>query len=190
MSQDEAQPPSPDIDLAMKRPRPVLGPALTLFAAVQWAFVVIGTFTTSWVSGGAPLAEVVAIVLVALATAAAWAHAVWRSRSVPVQGFRGLIRRTVGVGALAFGMWGLLVTLATLAGKASAANLDACISAGLLFAAAVAAMAGHRLTLPVRQERTRARRVAVAAFWIGVAVVTLGACAEIVGESPVDTTRS
>jgi hypothetical protein len=80
-------------------------------------------------------------------------------------------------------MWGLLVTLATLAGKASSANIDAFITAGLLVVAAAAAIAGHRLTLPVRQEHTRARRAAVALFWIGVAVVTLGACAEIVGES-------
>jgi hypothetical protein len=172
----------PDVDLRRKRPRPVLGPAFTLLAALLWAFVVIGTFTTSWLSGGAPLAEGVAIVLVAMATAGAWTHAVRQSRTVPAQGLGGLLRRSVVVGALAFGMWGLLVTFATLAGKASSANIDGYVTTCLLVVVAIAAVAGRRFTMPVRPARTPARSVALAAFWIGVALVTLGAYVEIVAE--------
>jgi hypothetical protein len=174
---------SPEVDLPTKRPRPVLGPALTLSATLLWAFVVIGTFTTSWLSGGAPLTEGAAIVLVTLVTVGTWARAVRQSRSVPVQGLGGLVRRSAAVGLLAFGMWALLVVLATVAGKASASNIDPFVSAGLLAAASAAVLAGRRLTAPARPARTRAGRVVVVAFWIGVAAVTLGACVEIVAES-------
>jgi hypothetical protein len=182
-SMEAAAFPSPDVDLPTKRPRPVLGPALILFAALLWAFVVIGTFTTSWLSGGAPLGEGVAIALTALATAGAWVHAVRRSRSVPVQGLRGLMGRSAAVGLLAFVMVGALLALATQVGKASSANVDAYVTMCLLAVVALAALAGHRLATPVRPERTPGRRLAIVAFWVGVAAVTLGACAEIVGES-------
>jgi len=180
----EAAPaPSPDIDLRVKRPRPVMGPALTLLGVLLWAFVVIGTFTTSWLSGGAPLGEGAAKGLVAVVVLVAWTLAVRRSRSVPMRGRRGLITRSAAVGLLALALWGSLVSLTTVVGKASTANVDPFVTAFLLIAAAVAVFSGHRMTMAVRSERTRGRRLAVVALWVGVAVVTLGACAEIVGET-------
>jgi phosphoglycerol transferase MdoB-like AlkP superfamily enzyme len=173
MSQDEAQ---------NRRPHPILGPALTVFAALLWAYVVMGTFTTSWMSGIAPLGEGVATLLVALATVTALFRAVRRSRSVPTKGPGGLVLRTVAVGLLAFVLWVLLMIVAIAVGAVSATNVDAFMMAGLLVVAAFAARSGHRLTGAQSPANLRALSFPVVAFWLCVAAVTLAACAEIVRE--------
>jgi hypothetical protein len=137
---------------------------------------VIGAFTTSWVSGGAPLREGIAFELVALAVLVAWFLAVRRSRSVPMHGTRGVIMRSALVGLVAFALWGLIVVLATLMGNASAKNVDGIVMACLRIVAGVAAFAGHRLTRHPRPVATRARRTAIVFAWMGVAMLTLWAC--------------
>jgi hypothetical protein len=174
MSRDEVQ---------GRRSHPVLGPTLTVFAALLWAYVVFGTFTTSWMAGSAPLGEGVAVLLVAVATVAAWAHAVRSSLSVAVKGPGGLVRRSAAVGLLAFAMWGLLVILATLVAVAiPPARVDAIVMAGLLVVAALGARAGHRLTRAAPPRTVHALSFPVVAFWMCIAAITLAACVEIVGE--------
>ena len=176
-----------DLTPIAKPPRPVLGPALIVFGASTWAYVVMGTFTTTWSSGGGvPLAPGTASTLVALVTIGAWVLAIWRSRSVPTPGTRTFVVRSVRVALLALAFWIVSWLAAVVAGNTSSANLDAFIAAVLLSVAAVAVGAGYRFLVPVgvpRGSPTRARRFAVVAAWVGVAAITLGACAELVAES-------
>jgi hypothetical protein len=169
-------------DSKNRRPRPVLGPALTVFAALLWAYAVIGTFTTSWISGSAPLGEGVAVLLVAATAGAALAQAVRRSRSIPANGTGGLIGRAVAVGLLAIVMWGLVVILAIVFASAIPANVDAVVMTSFLVIAAMAARTGHRMTGAAPAARLRTMSFPVFALWLGVAAATLVACAEIVGE--------
>jgi hypothetical protein len=57
------------------------------------------------------------------------------------------------------------------------------IEGALLIVAGVAAFVGHRWTAPPgpRQAASPRRQAAIAAMWIAVAIVTLGACIEMVG---------
>jgi len=165
-----------------RRPRPVLGPALTVFGVLLWSFVVMGEFTTSW-NSGAPLEEGTAIVLVVLATLTAWVFAMQGStRGRPAQGTPRLIARSALVGLVAFLLWGLFVVMAAAIGKASSKSPDVAIASFLIVVAALAARAGPRLTTRERPPLTRARRAGSAVLWIGGAMVTLGACVEMVRE--------
>jgi hypothetical protein len=165
-----------------RRPRPVLGPAITVFGVLLWAFVVMGEFTTSW-NSGAPLEEGTAIVLVVLATLTAWVFAMQGSTRVrPAHGTPRLIGRSLLVGLVAFLLWCLFVVMAAAVGKASSKSPDVAIASFLIVVAALAARAGPRLTTRERPPPTRARRAGGAVLWIGVAMVTLGACVEMVRE--------
>ena len=74
---------------------------------------------------------------------------------------------------------GLCVVLAAAIGKASSKSPDVRSPGFLIVIAVLAARAGPRLTTRERTQATRARRAGGAVLWIGVAVVTLGACVEM-----------
>jgi len=148
-----------------------------------WAFVVMGTFTTSWLSGGgAPLAQGVAFALVAGATVAAWVVGVRRSRTVAIPELRGPVAHYAIVLLAALTLFISVVLLATIVGKASGPRLDALIAAVLLIASALAVLEGDRMLGRTGLPRSSARRMLVLATWLGIGMVTLGACVELVAE--------
>jgi hypothetical protein len=165
-----------------RKSRPVLGPALILLGAMLWAYVVMGTFTTSWLSGSAPLREGFAVMGVVFVTVCAWIFALRRSRPDPARAARGPVARSAAIGLAALGLWVLCVLLAILLGIAIPA--PGFIEAVLLIVAGVAAFVGHRWTAPPGPPPplSPGRRAATAAMWIGIAIVTLSACVEMAGE--------
>jgi hypothetical protein len=175
---------APDHSEPARRARPILGPALVTLGALLWAFVVMGTYTTSWFAGSAPLGEGFALMGVVLVTVFAWISSVRRSRPDPAGGTRGLVVRAIAVALAAFGLWAGCMFVATLFGMASSANMGPVIEGALLLVAGAAAFIGNRsIAVPgQRRARSPARRAVLAASWIGVALVTLGACAEMMSE--------
>ncbi len=155
----------------LPRRRPVIGPALSVFGVLLWAFVVAGQFTTS-LSLGRPLDQKVAIGFVAVATLAAWiVHVRWSAVAMPARSAGAMVPRAFGIGALAVAFF--LVALVGSTVVNSALRSDLLIAVGLVALSTVAAAAGPRLTLRVRPERTHRERVTLAVFWIAGAVVTL-----------------
>jgi hypothetical protein len=172
-----------DVDVAAPPQHPVLGPALLASGALLWAFVVMGTFTTSWLSGGsAPLSQWVAALLVLGVTVGACRSAERRSRGMPIAGVNGPFGRFLVVGLVAIALWAAIVTLATVVGRASDANLDVLIAAALLGASLAAVIVGDRMLGRTRLPRASGRQALVLAAWLGIGMVTLGACVELVAE--------
>jgi hypothetical protein len=163
---------------APRVPRPVVGPAMSVFGALLWTFVVAGQFTTSWMSG-APLGEGAAIAMVFFGTLVAWFLAVRRSQIVPVSGRGALFGRALAIGAMAFGLFVAVVLGATFLGAVSSQNHDLVIALALLALSAVASFMGPRVTAPVRAARTHSAQLASVALWIGAAIVSAIACAEL-----------
>jgi hypothetical protein len=178
-------PPDPADPPPTRLPRPVLGPALTVFGVLLWAFVSFGQFTTSWFSG-APLDEGTAIAFVTLATLSALFFATQKSRrALPVEGTRGFVVRAARIGIVALLFWGLVILVATVIGSASMGrSADVPIVSSLWVVAAAAVVAGPRLTLPLPQRPlvTPARSLGIGALWFGAAALTLGACVELLNQ--------
>ncbi len=174
-------PPDPTPELPWARPsRPVIGPALSVFAALLWSFVVAGQFTTSW-STGAPLGQGAAVALVLLATLAAWITSVRRSRIVmPPLRTINLVGRGIGIAALALVLFLLCLFAATVAGNTSSRNHDVLIALVLVALSAASAIGGPRLTSPTRPERTHGQRFALVVLWITCVLLTLVAGADLV----------
>ncbi len=174
----------PDAPVVPLRPRPILGSAAIVAGVLLWAFVVMGTFTTSWLAGGgAPLAPGVAVTVVTATTLAAWFFVVRRSQAMPVQGVRGPVGRFIVVGFVAFALWAAIVVVATVVGRASGANVDALMGGALLVISVVAVVMGDRMLGRTRLPSTSGRRALVLAAWFCVGMITLGACVELVAES-------
>jgi hypothetical protein len=165
--------------VAARRPRPVIGPALSVFAVLLWTFVVVGQFTTSWTMG-ATFGQGIALALVMLATFAAWVANLRRSRMlVPPQRTAGLVGRGIGIGALALSLFLACLAVATVAGSTSSKNHDFFIAFALIVVSTVAAIAGPRLTSPVRPERSHGSRFVLVVMWIAGALLTLVAAADL-----------
>jgi hypothetical protein len=149
--------------------RPLVGAALTVGGVLLWSYVVMGTYTTSWLAGGsAPLAQGTAVTLVTTMTIAAWAVAVRRSRPTSDPMGRSPVAS---------------VMVASLVGKASGANVDALVAVALLVVSVVAVTAGDRMLGRTRLPASAGARALVLLAWFGVGLVTLGACVELVAES-------
>jgi hypothetical protein len=156
-----------------RKPWPVIGPALSVFAVLLWAFVVAGQYATSWEIGG-PIGQGPAVSLVLLATFASWLASIRLSRVVaPPPGTARLVGRSIGIAALAFVLFLVALFGATLFGSASPRNHDFFIAFALVVLASGAAILGPRLTAPTRPERTRRARVALGVMWLAGALLTL-----------------
>jgi hypothetical protein len=175
--------PPRDMEVFTVKRRPVLGPALTVFGVLLWAFVVMGTFTTSWLPGGdAPLGQGVAVVLVAAATVGAWIFTVRRSLAVVAPIARGPVGRFAIVGLVAFALWVAVMILASIVGYASGSNVDMIMATVLLVVAVVAVVKGDAMLHRPSQAKRSAPRFVVLAAWLGAGIVTLASCVELVAE--------
>jgi hypothetical protein len=156
-----------------KPPRTVLGPALSVFAALLWTFVVAGQFTTSWVTG-TPLGQGVAFLLVTLATFTAWVIGIRQSRiAYPPRQTSHLVWRAIGIAALAFALFFVCLAAAAAAGGVSSTNHDLLIPFVLVVVAGIAAIVGPKLTFRVRLQRTHRARVLLVIAWLAGALLTL-----------------
>jgi hypothetical protein len=164
---------------ARRSPRPILGPAVSVFAVLLWSFVVFGQFTTSWMSSG-PLSERLAVCLVLIVTFASWVAGIRRSRdAMPPRTKVHLAMRAIGIGSLSLLMFVLTVFVATVIGSASSRNHDFFVAFVLVTFSLVAAIAGPPWTSPLPPTRTHRQRFALTALWIAGVVVTLVAGAEL-----------
>lgn len=172
-------PPQLDATPLGPRPRPLLGPALSVFGMLLWAFVVAGQFTTSWMFG-TPLGQGTAVSAVLVTTFAMWIASLRRSRIVaPPRRSTHLFWRAVGVSVIAFLMFVVCLLGATFAGAVASRNHDLAIAVTLVIISTSAAIAGARLTSPTAPERTHGQRFALVAAWIAGALLTLMAGADL-----------
>jgi len=180
-------PPVPTVMYDFERPKrrtwPVLGPALVVSGVSLWAFVVMGTYTTSWLPGGdAPLGAGFAVLLTACATIGALVVTVRRSQTVPSEVGQGSFGRFVSVGLVGFAFWSLAVLLGTFVGRESAANVDLAVAFGLLVVSGAAIFMGDRMLGREVRRKSSTRRIFVLAAWLGIGLLTLGSCVELVAE--------
>jgi hypothetical protein len=156
-----------------KRPRPLIGPAISVFAVMLWTFVIAGQFTTSW-NLGAPLSQEVAVALILVTTFAAWLGSVRLSRLVvPPRQTTNLVWRAIGIGVLAFVFFITCFTAAAFAGAATRENHDFLIPFVLVVLSLGAALAGRKMTAPSPPQRTARERFLVVAMWIAGTLLTL-----------------
>ncbi len=158
-------------------PRPLLGPALRIYGALLWAYVVFGQFTTSWIDDR-PLGEGWALLGVLATTATVAVLAVRTSVHVAPTTALGIVRRTAAAVAIA-----LLAWFSTVAGLTvtRALNGDLKNAAALVFVALVASVVGLRMNRdPARDAAMHGRRVVQVMIWVTLSVVTLVAGAELV----------
>jgi hypothetical protein len=175
------EPPEPVfyVPPAPRKPRPIIGPALSVFAVLLWAFVVFGQLTTSWLFG-TPLGPKTATLLVFLTTIAALITSVRRSRVVaPPRNAWHLGWRGVGIAVLAFFLFLVTIVAATVVGNTSLHNHDMLIALVLVVLSTLAAFAGARLTSPAPPDRTHPQRVVLVLVWVAGVIVTLVAGADL-----------
>jgi hypothetical protein len=174
--------PEPELFVAAgrRKPRPMLGPALSVFAALLWAFVIFGQLTTSWLLG-TPLGPKTAALLVLLTTTVALFTGLQRSRLVaPPRSVWRLAWRGLGIAVLALLFFVVVYVTAAVAGNATPRNHDLLIAFVLVLLSTVAAIAGPPVTSPVPTERTHRQRVALVVVWVSGVLLTLVAGADLV----------
>lgn len=175
------EPPEPALPWAPapRRPRPIIGATLSVFAVLLWTFVVAGQFTTSWLVG-APLGQGAAVTLVLLTTFVAWIASVRRSTlALPPRSTAHFVGRALGISVLTPLLFFVCVVAAAAAGGVSSQNHDVLIAFALVVVSTLAAIAGPRLTSPARPERTHRQRVALVMLWLTGALLTLIAGADL-----------
>lgn len=157
---------------AVKRPRPVIGPTLSVFAVLLWSFVVAGQFTTSW-SLGAGLSQSIAFGAIMLATFTAWVVNLRRGHLVmPAQSAGGLMGRGIGIALLAALLFTVCLAFATVAGQVASHDHDLFIAFVLVLVSTLAAFMGARLTSPAPIERSHRGRFILVAMWVAGALLT------------------
>ncbi|HSO33028.1 MAG TPA: hypothetical protein VLT33_10930 [Labilithrix sp.] len=162
-----------------RKPRPMIGPALSVLGVALWAFVVMGQFTTSWMFG-APLGQGTAVFFIMLVTAVAWISAIRRSRvALAPRSSAHLAGRSVGIAVLSFLFFVVCLVAATAAGGMSSRGHDFLIAFALIIVSLVAALAGPRLTSPVPLPRTHRQRSILVGLWLAGVLVTLVAGADL-----------
>lgn len=162
---------------AVAPPRPLLGPALRIFGALLWAYVVFGQFTTSWIDDR-PLGEGWALLGVLATTATVAVLAMRRSVRVTPTGALGIVRRTAAAVAIALLAWLATVAFVTVT---RAFDGDTKNAVALVIVALAASIFGLRMNRDPRgTQGTHGRRVVQVMIWITLAVVTLVAGAELV----------
>ncbi len=163
--------------VALATPRPLLGPALRIYGALLWSYVVFGQFTTSWIDGR-PLGEGWALLGVFATTAAVAVFSVRRSVKVAPTGALGIVRRTAAVVAIALLAWFATVAGVTLTRIFSG---DAKTAFALVAMALAASIFGQRMNRdPEGTQGIHGQRVLQVMIWITLAVVTLVAGAELI----------
>ena len=80
---------------------------------------------------------------------------------------------------LAWLLFVVCLVAATVAGAASSRNHDMLIAVALVVVSMLAAIGGPKLTSPTPPRRTHGQRFALVALWIGGALVTLVAAADL-----------
>jgi hypothetical protein len=159
------------------KPRPLLGPALRVYGALLWSYVVFGQFTTSWIDDR-PLGEGWALLGVFATTAAVAVLAVRRSMKVAPTGPLGVVRRAAAVVAMALLGWFVTVAGVTLSRAFSGDIKNALV---LVLVALLASILGLRMNRdPAEADGMHGRRVLQVMIWISLVVVTLIAGAELV----------
>ncbi len=154
-----------------RKPRPLVGPALSVFAVMLWSFVVAGQFASSW-SLGIQVRSSEALLLVASLTFVAWIANMRRSRiAVPPRATTHLVWRSIGAGLVAFLLFFFCLVAATAIN--SAMNADFLVAAVLVLLSLLAAIGGAHLTSPVALERTPRQRTILIALWIAGTLLTL-----------------
>ncbi len=160
-----------------RKPRPLIGPALSVFAVMLWSFVVAGQFASSW-SIGINVRNVEATVLVLSLTFVAWIANMRRSRiAVPPRAITHLVWRSIGAGIVAFILFFFSLVAATAVN--SAMNADLLVAAVLVLLSLLAAIAGAHLTSPVAPQRTPRQRTVLITLWIAGTLLTLIAGADL-----------
>lgn len=158
-------------------PRPLLGPALRVYGALLWSYVVFGQFTTSWIDDR-PLGEGWALLGVFATTATVAVLAVRRSVHIAPTGALGIVRRTAAVVAISLLAWFATVAGVTLT---RAFNGDLKNALALVAIALAASIFGLRMNrAPAEGGAMHGRRVLQVMIWITLSVVTLVAGAELV----------
>jgi hypothetical protein len=162
-----------------RRPRPMIGPALSVLGVALWAFVVMGQFTTSWMFG-APLGQGTAVFVIAFLTTVAWVAGLRRSRAaLAPRGAAHHVGRALGIAALSLLFFVLCLVAATAAGGMSSRGHDLLIAFALVVVSLGAAIAGPRLTSPVPLARTHRQRSILVGMWLIGVLVTLVAGADL-----------
>jgi hypothetical protein len=154
-----------------RKARPLIGPALSVFAAMLWTFVVAGQFASSW-RLGVQVRSGEATILVAVATLVAFIASMRRSRiAVPPRSTFHLIWRAIGAGVVAF----LLFVLSVVAAMAINGGLgsDFLIAFALVLLSLLSAIVGPHLTSPQKPERTQRQRALLVMLWIAGTLLTL-----------------
>jgi hypothetical protein len=167
----------------LPREWPVLGLSLWVFGVAMWAFVVMGQLATSYGPGkqGFLLGEGTAGLFVFGATVGAWGVGLRQSlASTPAQSTSRAVGRALGVAAIAFLLWGLVTIFAAAFGESTHVNLDGKITVTLALVAGGAAFAGRRMAGLHRQHRTPRDRTVGRVLWIGAALLSIVALAEVI----------
>jgi hypothetical protein len=162
--------------------RPVLGLSLWVFGVAMWSFVVMGELVTSYGPGKRDflVSEGGAELFVFAVTLGAWGVALRASlRSTPARSTARAVLRGAGVALLAFLFWGFVTLFAAATGASSRENLDGKITVILALTAGLAAFAGRRLAALHRHDKTPRERAISRALWVGAALVTIVALAEV-----------
>ena len=160
-----------------RKPRPLIGPALSVFAVTLWAFVVAGQFASSW-SMGINVLSGHALIVVAFLTFVAWIANMRRSRAVvPPRSVMHLLWRAIGAGILAFLLF--LFSLAAATAVNSAMDVDFFAALALVLVSLGAAIAGPHLTSPSPVVRTPRQRTTLVLLWVAGTLLTLIAGADL-----------
>jgi len=126
----------------MSKPHALLGPAIWIFGAFLWAYVILGEYTTAGVIG-----EGLAVLAIILVTGVSWIIAVRRSLVVPL-GHLGMLGRILAPGIIALALSFLCAIAATSLSESSHKNQDTPITLTLMLLSALAFVGGRRLTGP------------------------------------------
>ena len=173
------EPPAPELYFGPppRKPRPLMGPALSIFAVLLWSFVIAGQFASSW-SLGIQVRSDPAFAIVVLTTLVAWIANMRRSAvAVPPRSKLHLFWRSVGAGVVAFVFF--LLCLVAAAAVNSAMNADFVVAAVLVLVSLLAAIAGPHLTSTTAPQRTPRQRTALVVLWIAGTLLTLVAGADL-----------
>jgi len=161
---------------------PVLGLSLWTFGLAMWSFVVMGELTTSYGPGkhGFLVGEGTAALFVFGATVGGWGVGLRRSlASTPARSTSRAVGRGLGVAVLAFVLWCFVTLFAAAFGASTHVNLDGKITVTLALLAGAAAFGGRRLAGLHRHDKTPRERTIARVLWIGAALVSIVALAEV-----------
>ena len=156
------------VDFKARETRPVLGPALWLFGAMLWAYVIVGQLV---VEEGFP--EMLGLLGLLFVIGVTWFFAIERSFSEDPPTPETRLARIVRPFALAFGLWLLTTLLSTVIGMSTFGNLDSAITLTLWSFSLIPFFVGRRMTGGRAASIDKSRRPLGILLWIGAALVTV-----------------